>query len=231
MKSLILKDLYCVRGYFKQVGLVLLLMSGMGIAMKNVSIISFMLIFMSMSLVQSCMYMDEKNHWERYALTLPIRKKDVVKSKYILLLLMGGGAGVLAVVLNIAVSLLFHVKVLEAVVAAVAVFVVYLYVFSLSIPASFKLGADKARYIVMAVIVLPTLLISLLVQLFPSVTEISPTDAQMMGFCVGAVLFGATLFLVSYRVSLGIYEKKNFRRECFMFFRKNTGRTGEIMRK
>lgn len=210
MKSLILKDLYCIRGYFKQVGLVLLLMSGMGIVMRSMSVVSFMLVFMSMSLVQSCMYMDEKNKWERYALTLPIRKKDVVKSKYILLLLMGGAAEVFAILLNMTISILFHMKVLEAVVAAAVVFVVYLYVFSLSIPASFKLGADKARYIVMAVIVIPSVLLSVLVRLFPSLNEISPTDAQVMGFCLGGVLMGILLFLVSYRVSLRIYGEKEF---------------------
>ena len=126
MRSLLMKDLYCIRGYMKQMAFILFFMSVMAVVLRSPSLVCFFLVFACMSLVISCMSIDEKNKWERYALTLPIRKRDIVKAKYLLLLLMGAAAEILSILLNLLIGVLLDSSgVQEAGVSSLGVFFVY----------------------------------------------------------------------------------------------------------
>ena len=211
MRSLLMKDLYCIRGYMKQMAFILLFMSMMAVVLRSPSLVCFFLVFACMSLVISCMNIDEKNKWERYALTLPIRKRDIVKSKYLLLLLMGAAAEILSILLNLLICVLFDSSsVQEAVVSSLVVFFVYFYIFSFTLPVVYRYGADKARYVMMAVVLIPTVGFSLLFRLFPQLENISVTSGNVFVLCALAAALAAVLYLISYQLSLKVYEKKEF---------------------
>ena len=100
MKALIWKDLYCMRGFLKQVVATEAILLGIGVTLNNPAMIAFALLFLSLSLIQASMSVDEKNRWERYALTMPFSRRDMVASKYVLLTAIAVVMGILLMLLN-----------------------------------------------------------------------------------------------------------------------------------
>ena len=60
MRGLLLKDLYCVKEYLKQLGFVMICMILMTIFLKNTSLIGFYLVFISLSVLSTTIVADEK---------------------------------------------------------------------------------------------------------------------------------------------------------------------------
>ena len=89
MIGLMRKDFYSMLLYLRQVVIVVLFIGVFSAMTKSTSMVGFMLIFLSLNMVQSCLFVDEKNHWDQYALTMPLLRKDVVKARYVILVLIG----------------------------------------------------------------------------------------------------------------------------------------------
>ena len=86
MKGLLLKDLYILKSYFKNILLTLVLYLVIIIANKDTNILIALLMSMlisSMTALATFSY-DEKNKSTNYFLTLSVTSKDIVLEKYIL---------------------------------------------------------------------------------------------------------------------------------------------------
>lgn len=148
---------------------------------------------------------DEKAHWDRYALTMPISRNMLVGAKYLLSLLIA----LLCALLSLAVDLvsgaspLGETLLLSWVMAGVALFLA-----AITYPLYFKLGVEKARFVFMAVFLTPTILLLILQRM--SVTLPSGSGAQIEHILPLLPLAALALFAASYGLSCRIYAKKEF---------------------
>ena len=101
MKGLIKKDFLLMKGnltYFVIVTGIFTLFSVTGMSFN----ISFMLPFITIMIFISTFSWDDFNNWNAYAITLPIGRKNIIKSKYISAMIIM----IISVILGIAISFL-----------------------------------------------------------------------------------------------------------------------------
>lgn len=148
MKGLILKDLYLIKGLGKQFGLVFGFLFLWAIMMKAFTFMIIYCVIMCGSIIMSTMSYDESVSFNRFALTMPVNIKMLVRAKYILMWLIVLVASGAAALLNVCLSSFLNgagqAFEWSGIVAAVSVFMV---ANSISLPVMFKVGVEKARYI------------------------------------------------------------------------------------
>lgn len=211
MRGLLLKDLYCVRSYLKQMGFMLLIMFVIGIGTESPAMASFYAVFVGLSLLVSTLAADEKSRWEQYALTFPVFRKDIVKEKYILLIILACFSEMAAIISGLIVSSVSDgPSPMESIVSSVVVFVIYMYAYCIYVPAIYKMGTEKARYIFIAFLMIPLIIIVTLVGFFPEVFESEVADSTVLAVSAAACVVAGICLYISYRVSLRIYSEKEF---------------------
>lgn len=81
MKGIILKDFLLIKGNARTI-LIFLLVFGL-IALEGNDFLYFVPAFISMMMFMTTFSYDEYNKWDAYAISLPIKKKELVLSKYV----------------------------------------------------------------------------------------------------------------------------------------------------
>lgn len=151
MKGLLMKDLYMVTNFKKQYGLIFLFMGGWCVFIRSFSFFAMYAILLGGMMTFSIMSMDEAVHFERYALTMPISVKTLIKEKYAMTCICVAIGTLLAVLIEcIAMLTPWHEGASEWVSLAV-MSTIFLLGYTISLPIIFKYGVEKARYIYMAV--------------------------------------------------------------------------------
>lgn len=149
----------------------------------------------------SLLGMDENSKWLNYALALPYAKKDLVISKYLLLLcitggllvLLGGGFGI-SLVIHHNFNLNDYLMILTIIIIVSQLITI------LSFPFYFKLGVERGRMAYYGVLVLFMVFISI----FADVYFYSyPTWSLII-----ILLIIPILFIVSLKVSIIFFEQR-----------------------
>ena len=207
MKGLILKDFLMMKSYVKTLAALFLIYAVMGFYNKNASFISFVIIFVSILMVMTTFSYDNYSKWDLFALSMPIRRKTMVTSKYLYALILCGGSTLISIAVSIGTSLITGQGEFEEIlgvnysVAAAAVLVI-----AILIPAIYKFGVEKGRFILIAVYLIPVLLAFILPQNLIPV----PTEQQVMTALYVSPIFLLLIFVLSYWLSCRIYLKKEF---------------------
>lgn len=209
MVGLLLKDILNLKKYVKQIGIAMILFIIFGINMKNPPYIIGMMVMMSSMMVITSMGYDEQAKWDKYALTMPILKKDIVLSKYLLLIITTlMGAGVSLIVSLIMITFLDMGNIKEVLIACGLIILIAIAAFSLLIPVIFKVGVEKARIMMFVVFGIPTLIIlgvSKLIQRY-NIPKPSEDQIKMLGYAFPFIVL--LVFAVSYFISVSIFNKK-----------------------
>lgn len=192
------------------------------------SVVTTMIAMVMGMQVLSTIQWDEQFKWNPYALTMPISRKALVISKYILsAITIGTGAliGLICTLATAAVKRLVSISnedifTAEIFITALVVFGIILFINALLLPAIFKFGAEKARILLIVFIGLPIFIIAAIVEyiLNPSIpkpafvnTFIAWCSEHLLGILpVIAVVFLIAAVAVSYMISIKIFEKKEF---------------------
>lgn len=152
MRGLLYKDLCTLTSrYKKNMLFVLVLYLFLAIAL-DISFLLYALVFVAGLYVQSAIGLDEYSHWDMYGHTLPIKASAQVGSKYLLGIL-AIGAGCLVAFAAFAISP-GETKpgILEASMGILAAATSALFYFSLSVPLGYRFGTDRARTVVVLVL-------------------------------------------------------------------------------
>uniref|UniRef100_UPI00403FD3DD ABC-2 transporter permease n=1 Tax=Ureibacillus sp. FSL K6-0786 TaxID=2954607 RepID=UPI00403FD3DD len=88
MKALILKDLYVILNQKNSLLMLITLFVIASFFLGDTGMLLIFLTVLSMTLINITLSNDETSHWNRFVNTLPINKADIVKSKYILSLIL-----------------------------------------------------------------------------------------------------------------------------------------------
>ncbi len=147
MKGLILKDLYIIKSFGKQYGMVLAFMLIWSVFMKTSSFIYVFAIMMGAMVILSVITLEEAVSFNRFALTMPISVKTLIREKYLLFIItisIGVAVSLLSNLLMILLPFLtFEGFSLREILPVLTIFVVGT---SITLPVIFQKGAEKGRY-------------------------------------------------------------------------------------
>lgn len=216
MKGLLIKDILNMKNYMKQLVLVLIFFIAYGIFLKNGTFVGTMITLMLSMQVITTMSYDEYAKWDKYALTMNINRKDIIISKYIFFTISIIIGIVVGITTSIAINQIAKLDtgMNEIIVTSILVPCVFAILFSIIIPVVFKTGVEKGRIVMMLILFIPAILVGAIVKISEkaNITMPSPSNLEiLMKFGVlGLVLLTILAVFISYKVSLSIYNKKEF---------------------
>lgn len=203
MKSLIYKDIVNLKQQSKVYAVMIVVWLGLGIAQKNPSFVGGLSCIMSMMITLSACAYDEQAGWDKYALTMPVSRRDMVLSKYCLFLLVMLFGGILAAAAYAALAVDPREAVLEA-----GIFIGGgVLMADVMLPAIFRYGTEKGRSVMVVFFVVVTLA-ALMMEKLSMMPEI---NQQAVDAAVRAFPFIALALLpVSVFVSIRAYRGREF---------------------
>ncbi len=203
MKGLILKDLINLKGTAKFVFALTAFFAVFIIATGEMGSYSGMIMIFGAMLPLTALSLDERAKWDRYALTMPVRRSTVVIAKYLLGLILLA----MALVIDIFLSLLARVQLgMELFMELGALLLVGCVFLSLTMPLMLWLGAEKGRIVM---ILMMALIAGGSFALYGAGVE-SLRDVAFEEILAYAPLAVAALFVLSLLISLWIYDRKEF---------------------
>lgn len=215
MKSLILKDLYNIGHNFKSMFFILLVFAFIVIPSSGPeSYIIVSGILCSMMIVTTFTF-DQAAHWTPYAMIMPISKKDLVKSKFIVLSFFC----ITGIVIGFIFSLLgkfitrqssFNIdNIIELLLISIIGFIISEVFGSISIPLVFKFGAEKGRMLLLISFVVPVGICLFIYQILVTL-NISITENLILYLMYASPFFAIFWNYIMYIISYKIFEKKEF---------------------
>ncbi len=206
MKGLILKDLLNLKSTFKMLGVMMIFFAVVFLPQGNDFFYGMIILMFAMMVVTTISY-DDLAKWDAYALTMPVTRKEMVLSKYLVMAILNTLGALLSLSVGIIGSIIMRKSFdLEILAIIGAIYLVALIFGSLIIPLIYQFGTEKARLLLFLCALIPTALILLVEQLgVPQPTIVNPVIylIGLIGFAIGGVIF-------SYLISVKIYSKKEF---------------------
>ncbi|MEG0574456.1 MAG: ABC-2 transporter permease [Erysipelotrichaceae bacterium] len=212
MKGLLIKDFLNIKAFGKTLLFVTLFILIINCTNKNSG--GFQLaypIFFSSFLMISSFSIDERAHFEAFAIALPIKRNKIVLSKYLasfVLSLIGAVIGYFFMMIS---SVIFHVQILggKELFATIATLLVIVNILSaVSFPIIFKLGIEKARFAFMIIFLLPMIFV-----LIPMEYLVFLED-DLIFIMKHIEVFGSLALilveLISYQISVKFYRNRDF---------------------
>ncbi len=208
MKALLLKDLYNLKSYLRVLAAMAVFYLIFGLTSRNSTMFSSIIMMFAVMLPVSLFSYDDYSKWDAYCLSLPVSRRQVVTARYLLALLALAVCGLLSAAVMVE-QQRFQPDVESeggwyalGMIASVAV--LYL---AVALPLCYKLGVEKGRFLLMALIAVPFVGFLLLSQL-----GIDPPSEEQMLFWMGAVLpvMAVALLIFSYLLSVYFYQRKEF---------------------
>ena len=214
-KGLITKELVFLKSYKKN--LILFVILAAMLCFLNDSITSFMPVYIPLILgmiaTNSFVY-DSQANSERYLLSFPLNKKDIIRTKYIYILSFTVLGSILGIVFAIILQSIKDISLLNiddiVSTGAGALFgMMILQMFQ--IPILIKFGYEKGKFIQMIAIVLIMMIASILSVTAMKITSLSLNEVLDMlkqyGLYIIAIVT-VLFYLLSYKISYNIYKKK-----------------------
>ena len=209
MKGFIYKDLCLLGSVWKSYAFILVMFSALTVT--GVYDVSFLFMMVSVIL---CMYpstsfsYDELAKWDRFAVSVPNGRVTVVRAKYGFALLLGAASLVFDLLLSLLAAFLGRMELGNGLLTCVGGVAGALLINALMLPLLFRFGAQKGRILLIAVVAALAGVLGALLAI-GGMTAFGSGLLKSFVLVVLPVLTLLTLF-VSYRVSLGIYQKKDF---------------------
>ncbi len=210
MLGFIKKDLLMMRSNLKF--LVILWFVYGFMAFQGKMDLSFLLPFMTVMIMMSTFSYDAFNKWDAYAITLPDGRKNSVRAKYLSTILLILATTILVAILELVIAYARkEVMDFENILLTMfgGVFATT-FLQSVMYPSIYKFGIEKAR-IGIFVVVFGTVIIGGLLFKYIDLTALEGMFRFLEDY--GEIIFPIFMVLmlyVSYKISEGIFEKKEF---------------------
>lgn len=201
MKGLIIKDLVNLKAQARVMLLLVVFQFVVALSIDNTAILGGIIAILAVMLPITAMAYDEKASWDRYALSMPLTRKDLVLSKYYL----GTGFAIVAFVFNFVLNVILGFVALDEIwILCTALLGASLLFMSLVLPVMFKYGVEKGRIVMMILIFSPTAFIMLI----QKVNIAPPSQAFIEKIPYIAPVVILVLFCASVVLSMRIYKTK-----------------------
>lgn len=209
MKALILKDFYTMARYGKTMLALIVFYVMLSFLGQPASFVSSMLVFLCAMLVISSFSYDEYGKWNKYCLSLPISRRQIVGSKYLFALIMLVIGLVLGLLGGYLLSLTQDISFLEDILpSCVGGAVAALFMLSLILPLMYRFGVEKGRILLLAVCFLPVILVLGVAKLMAEQGFLMPDEATILAWLKILPFLVLAGFGASYLCSVAIFSKK-----------------------
>ena len=217
MKGLIIKDLCVLKNQMKTLLLVLAFFIIFSIINEDATFVLFLIPFYMIMILITTFNYDEFNKWDSYCNSLPLSRKEIVKSKYILF----NATSLIVLILGILASFIIPSFIenttFESLFASIigVAFGICL-VISLLIPFYYKFGSSKGRIMLFLCIVILALLIGAITsldifnnkELMNIINSLNNLSLGM--FTLLLIILTVIIMSISYYISVRIYKNKEF---------------------
>lgn len=214
MKGLLYKDIVVLKKQISTLLIFVVVYGGFCMAgVFDFSIIGVLVSVFGLTIPMSSVALDDAAHWDRYAAATPAGRKGIVAGKYLftlLVILVSGLAGT-AIMLGMSATGLIDSPPQELAVVILSCAAVTLLLDAVILPFLLKYGAEKARIVSMITFVL----IFGSIVLLGGLANNGVNMPQLPGWLAAALpavfaLVSVGGFALSFAVSLGIYDRKEF---------------------
>lgn len=208
MIGLLLKDLYTMRQYGKTMLFMIVFFALLSSGLDNpATFFEGFIILMCMMMTISSFSYDSLAKWDRYALSLPVSRKEIVGSKYLLsivLCLIGTGVSYLV---STAVLMFRPVEgfgMTEQLFSTMAIVSAALVITGILLPLTFQFGVEKSRMFMIAVLAVPSAAIIAM----DKIGLPMPTEEALLNMIKLIPVAAILLFFLSYLLSVKIFAGK-----------------------
>lgn len=126
---------------------------------NNYGMFAYMITLFSIFIPMTSLSYDDRSEWNKYAITMPISRKHIVYSKYLLSVLAICVSAVLCIFLSFLLDQKLTTESIATISTSLSVGVLFM---SVNIPFNLKFGVEKSRFFILGIVGLPTVLIVLL---------------------------------------------------------------------
>lgn len=217
IKGLLIKDLLQLKSYKKTLLIFMIIFAFSAISEENgvsVMLITMITLGFGMFSMASFSY-DETSKADRYILTLPITKKEVVLAKYILAIGFTIIGSIIGILLTFIIAFAFQKEIpnlQEMISLGLGGILGISFIEAIQIPCIYKWGAERGRMQMLIVTAIVALLIGGLFFLGEKLNIALPTEGELATFntFIPFILVGAIvlIYFISYKVAYRIYSNK-----------------------
>ena len=204
MKGLLLKDFLNLKGFARSAIAMAALYAIISVVSANVSFLTSLVMVYCAILPMTSASLDEVSKWNAYVQCMPVTRKQVVQSKYTMVLLIGLAATVLSMLMALLTSFRAPVDWADTLLSNGMIFCLVVAVNALTLPAMYHFGVEKARIYIMVFFMLCMLPFILIMNSGGTIPSLDNFPLFIIPLVVVA-LFGASYFL-----SVKIYTAKEF---------------------
>lgn len=200
MKGLFIKDIYNLKQQVKIYLLLIAVWMVMGYVNNDSTFFSGVMMIFSLLIPVTSIAYDEKANWDKYALTMPVTKNEIVLSKYILSFF----CAVISFVCSSAVGIVLTKNAADSLVTSLVFMSLGIILTSVVLPVIIKFGVEKGRMIMLAIFLVPTIVGMIL----PKLNLEMPQETTIEQILYLSPLVAAFCAVVSILISIKIYNKK-----------------------
>lgn len=211
MKSLVIKDLYNIGHNAKSMLFILLVLAFIMIPFGGVYAYIIMSGILCSMMVTTTFSFDDNSKWMKYAMVMPVTKKDIVIGKFVVLLIFSAIGAVSGLVIGSIGGIILHKvsfgDILTLLLVGVTSLAIAVIIGSMSIPLLFKFGAEKARMLTFVSCIVPAAIgfgIYEILTLF----GILITDYSIFIVICCSPLIALAWGLIMYKISYVIFSNK-----------------------
>lgn len=216
IKGLITKDLLQLKSYKKSliIFIFVFVITGMEQGIENAGAFISMMLTLAFGMFSIATFSyDEQAKADRYTLTLPLTRREIVLSKYVLIILstiIGAILGIIVSCIIIYINIKTIPDVQELISMALGGIMGIGIVESIQVPCIYKFGAERGRMQIFIVIAIIAFLIGGIFFLGEKMSINLSFDLSILNNILPLILIVATgvMYYISYKISYKIYSKK-----------------------
>ncbi len=207
MLGLLQKDFYTIKKQAKIMIFILVFYLIFGIMNDSPSFfLAFLLIFSTMMPLTAMAY-DERNQCDKLFLCMPVSRRDLVSSRFLLGLILTIVSNLIGIICSITV---FKEDRTENLLILGIIWGLCLFYFSICFPIALIFGVEKSRYAMMGLIFIPTIAVALLAKqgYLNPIFDFVEKNTTMIEVCILSIIIGFIIYLISWLFSVKFYENK-----------------------
>ena len=210
MIGFIKKDIALIKNNFKLLGILIVIYAAMGFLGEMD--ISFIFTFMSVAIMISTFSYDATNRWDEYSISLPDGKRNSVKSKYIVTIVMILITTLITIIISCITSYT-NTKVIDfkqITISTLSIIFSTSLVLSFMYPVIYKFGVEKARISIFITVFIVAIIFSLISN-FLDLSTLTKMVSFIENYLIIILIVSSILMvLISYKISERIFIKKEF---------------------
>ncbi|MEG0803538.1 MAG: ABC-2 transporter permease [Pygmaiobacter sp.] len=208
MRGLLLKDLLNLTKYMRQLFFIVVMITLLSsVGGSSISFLSTYTVLLCVMIVLSSMSYDDFARWDTYALTMPLSRRTLVASKYLLGLLMAAVGSVISLMLSCLVGVFSKAAAPDETLLVIgATACICLVLLAVLLPLLYKFGVEKSRMMLLGVLMVPAIGILLLAKFGFS----APSEAVLLAMLIGLPFVALGSLAVSFFISVAIVTKKEY---------------------